>query len=907
MEQPQPRFRSTFVGIDLEATDLSTDGGKIIEAAAVRFTDGREVASFTALVDPGEPIPPIITSITGIRDQDVLGKPSFGEVRDELAAFIGDAPVIGHNVQFDVGFLAANGLKLKNPTYDTWRLATLLLPRASSHSLESLAAELKLNHPEAHRALHDARVGAELFVYLTDVLGKVDPATARRLLALVERHPFSLTPVFREVFDGTAVPTAAKVGTPRTRRTRSAKPTTGQPALPLRKEEPVVPGWTVHHDHAGERLTNTAADYLDVADLQEIFEHKLPAAVPGFELRPAQVSTARELLTALRGSKKVVIEAPPGAGRREAALIAGSAREKKAAARTFYAASGRRELAAVAERADQLAAAGSLASSSVTVLGEPADYVSIDALERFTRRAKLDENEVQLMAKITLWLPTTKTGNLDELSLTWEEKNVAGEVTSKTHACSKKHEHQKCSYCDAFLRSAEADLVIVTHRTLLGLLERTELEKSDRIVVDDAQLFEDAATEAFGSVLRQDTIERTLDHVAQEGDGALSTKAEAVRSHLTLLAGLIGVFVEGERVEASWAGVRTVVLNAGHGAEPSFKRVNAGLETLVSKLAELRAALGSDSLLPRAFADFERDVRALLAADPAHNVVQVQLNDRQQFVLRSQPVEVQQLLQERLFARTPSVVLLGPRLTVERRFSYLRERLGVPKEVREVVVPSPKGLAERTAIVAVSDHPDPMASRWVEATGQAIAQVSATLRGRVLVVFSSRSSILGVHGVVETMLAGTGTKLLAQGLSGGRGKTVQTLKRHERAVLMTSYNFVDRTSFRHGFSAVILVRLPFSVPTEPLTAARKARLASGFRELELPRVALKVREQFDRIVEDAHDRGVLIVLDQKFQKDYGSVFLESLPDVPTHVVPGSKLAETVEPFAGPVVEKPKRA
>jgi len=901
--EPQPRFRSTFVGIDLEATDLSTDGGKIIEAAAVRFTDGREVAHFSALIDPGEPIPAIITSITGIRDQDVTGKPSFAEVRDELAAFIGEAPVVGHNVQFDVGFLAANGLKLKNPTYDTWRLATLLLPRATSHSLESLASELKLNHPEAHRALHDARVGAELFVYLTDVLGKVEQGTARRLLALVERHPFSLTPVFREVLGGAAVPTV----TAATRSRRTRKPTDGQPALPLRKEEPAVPGWIAHTDHAGERLEDPSADYLDVADVQQLFEQRLTSVISGFELRPAQVSTARVLIEALRSNSKAVVEAPPGVGRREAALVAGSARERGRAVRTFYAAAGRRELAAVVERAEQLTTAGSIRGRGVALLGEPNDYVSIDALERFSNRAKLDEVEVQLIAKVALWLPTTKTGNLDELSLTWEEKSIAGEVTSATHSCTKKHEHQKCSYCDAFLRSAKADLVLVTHRTLLGLLEQEQLKATDRIIVDDAQLFEDAATESFGSVLRQDAVERTLDRAAQENDGVLVDAAESVRSHLTLLAGLIGVFVEGERVEESWAGVRTVVLNVGHGAEPAFKRVYGALEALAAKLAKLRAALGRESLLPRAFEDLERGVRALLRADPAHSVVQVQLNDRQQFVLRSQPVEVRQLLQRHLFGRTSSVVLLGPRLTVQRRFAYLRERLGVPADVREEVIPSPKALPARTAIVAVSDHPDPMATAWAEATGRAIAQVSATLRGRVLVVFSSRSSILSVHGVVETLLAGTGTKLLAQGLSGGRGKTVQTLQRHERAVLMTSYNFVDRTSFRHGFSAVILVRLPFSVPTEPLTAARKARLASGFRELELPRVALKVREQFDRILEDAHDRGVLIVFDQKFQKDYGSVFLESLPDVPTYVVPGSKLAETVAPFARPAVEKPEQA
>src|SRR3990172_9472072 len=122
-------FNSRFVGFDIEATDLSPDHGGIIELGAVRYQNGKEVAEFKQLIDPGHPIPPIITSITGIRDQDVTGKPRFEDVREKLREFLGDDPIIGHNIAFDVGFLKAQGLPLNNRLSDTWKLSTLLVPK----------------------------------------------------------------------------------------------------------------------------------------------------------------------------------------------------------------------------------------------------------------------------------------------------------------------------------------------------------------------------------------------------------------------------------------------------------------------------------------------------------------------------------------------------------------------------------------------------------------------------------------------------------------------------------------------------------------------------------------------------------------------------------------------------------
>ena len=268
------RFTSEFIGLDLEATDLSPERGGIIEIGAVRWRDGKEIEHFETLIDPGAPIPPIITSITGIMDKDVHGKPSFDAVKDELKQFIGSAPIVGHNIAFDINFLRSQGLPLDNVTYDTWKVATLVLPDASSHSLEALAHDLQLNHPEAHRALHDARVGAELFMYLAGRVAELDPTTAARVMAVIQKNQYSLKGFFEEVLSG--------------------------PHDAVSKT--ISPDWEAPQAHTQERVP-TDANTFDVKDMARYVQQAVSPTVAAFEVRAQQAELARLTFEAL--SKKI--------------------------------------------------------------------------------------------------------------------------------------------------------------------------------------------------------------------------------------------------------------------------------------------------------------------------------------------------------------------------------------------------------------------------------------------------------------------------------------------------------------------------------------------------------------------------------------------------------------------------
>ena len=168
-------MRGDFVALDLETTGFDPKLEAIIEFGAVRFRDGEVVAEYSTLINPGRPIPPEVIALTGISNDDFLPKlhkpgeppqppiPTIIQALPAIQAFVGNAPIIGHNISFDLNFLYPHGLFQNNLWIDTYDLAAIMQPNATRYSLSSLSQQLGIELTEAHRALHDARASALLY------------------------------------------------------------------------------------------------------------------------------------------------------------------------------------------------------------------------------------------------------------------------------------------------------------------------------------------------------------------------------------------------------------------------------------------------------------------------------------------------------------------------------------------------------------------------------------------------------------------------------------------------------------------------------------------------------------------------------------------------------------------------
>jgi DNA polymerase III epsilon subunit family exonuclease len=196
--ETEPILPRTFVAVDVETTGFKSETDAIIEVGAVKFVDGEAVDEFTTLVDPRRRLPPDITLITGITDKDLIGKPRIENVVAPLMRFVGNHPVVGHNVSFDLGFLRAAGALPTNDAFDTWELASILVPSLPSYSLGSLAAHFDVRSPSQHRAADDARATGRLFALLCERAAHLPPLVLLEINRLAANSDWPARVVFAE-------------------------------------------------------------------------------------------------------------------------------------------------------------------------------------------------------------------------------------------------------------------------------------------------------------------------------------------------------------------------------------------------------------------------------------------------------------------------------------------------------------------------------------------------------------------------------------------------------------------------------------------------------------------------------------------------------------------------------------
>lgn len=199
-----------FISLDLETTGFDPIKDKIIEFGAVKFDLKKEHERLTFLINPGITLPQIITHITKIKDRDLKDAPSFHEKIAEIQNFIGDLPIIGHNIQFDIDFLTQNGLEIKNPLYDTYQLSSILIPDLHSYSLEVLTHALNLKHAEKHRALDDSIAAMELFLKLLEKLEGLDPKVLEEIKKLVQKSDWPLKNLIQDKISRSTKKTRSK-------------------------------------------------------------------------------------------------------------------------------------------------------------------------------------------------------------------------------------------------------------------------------------------------------------------------------------------------------------------------------------------------------------------------------------------------------------------------------------------------------------------------------------------------------------------------------------------------------------------------------------------------------------------------------------------------------------------------
>ena len=935
----------TYVAIDLETTGFDVVSDRIIEIGAVRFDREGRVERFSTFVRPNQPIPAAVQTLTSIRESDVAFAPEVREVLPELARFVEGCTFIGHNVQFDLGFLAAAGLPVDAPSYDTYDLASALLPTANRMQLGAIAETLGIAMPVAHRALADADATREVFLSLLTRLDGLPRTVLLDLLTIAEQGEWPVLPlVAAACVRAGAGSSLSEVAPPMTRK-QADEAGALVVATPGALPPPLVPSPTqraVTEDEV-DALFRFASTRLDL--------------LPGFEPRPAQTAMARAVARTIAMSGHLLAEAGTGTGKSLAYLMPAllhALRNDDRVVVSTHTLNLQEQLAlhdlpraqAVVE-AFAGAEPGTLRSA---VLKGRSNYLCLErwAEVRANGRAR-NRSEARLHARIAVWLPTTETGELGEIAVPASERSAWDALSAQSNDCLSRRcayvRDNSCFLLRARARAAASHLVVVNHALLLANAASGDqvLPPYHHLVVDEAHRLEGVATQQYGLSLSlralQNEIEALAPQIGRLREFALGRETEA----LSPSAGLAGVgdalamsaasvlarvpdldvtlrtFAQEFMEEGRGGSERSIPVTAARRAQPLWDDVEEAaaqldvtLQYCGERLAQVRAAI---SALPSSTPAVERVQGGLGQLAEAITSARTVLHDA---VLRADqsrivwlveteggvrveaaPLEVAERLASDLYAARESVTMTSATLSAGGTFDFSIDTLGLI-EPETLSVPSPFDYRRAVLALVVDDIPTPEAPGYAEAVHRVLAAAAEAAGGRTLALFTSHAAVRQTASALAIPLATRGIGVLAHGVDGAPARLLRTLVEQPRTLLLGTAAFWEGVDVRgEAISQIAIARLPFPVPSDPIYAGRAALYDDPFTEYALPQAVLRFRQGFGRLIRGRDERGVFLLLDRRvIARPYGEAFLDALPDCEVRRVPASGVANAVGGWLG---------
>jgi len=909
----------TCVSLDLETSGLDPDNDRIIEVGAVKFRGGTVLGTFHTLVNPGCMLPNRVRLLTGITDDELQVAPPFSAVVDELVSFIGDHSIVGQNVQFDLGFLSSHGVIVSNNVYDVYDLATILLPHLDEYSLPALARQFDISYPVQHRALEDAFAAKDIFRALLEYVDKLDLSVIAEINRLTMASDWPWRSLFLELETG-------KAGGVSLWDRQAWEADCVPEAKGSVGREPLVP--------------EAVLKPLDVDWLAGFLEEGgvVSKALPGFEYRPGQVLMMRHVAGALNEGRHLVVEAGTGTGKSIAYLLPAvlfAAQNNAPVVVSTNTINLQEQLVTkdLPELLKALSSAGEPAGAAavkVAQLKGRNNYLCLRRWNSWRKTLGLPWEETRFLLRLLVWLSRTSSGDRAELNLAGNETGLWNRVCASEDNCVP----ERCSYYPGgcFLYRARrqavgAHLVAVNHALLVSDLARGGgiLPDYGHLIVDEAHHLEEEATEQFGYRVGDRDIYSLLEHFGDRGGflfhlssylrtsslaasrrrdvgrevEELTERAKRARPFAERFVGdvvrlvdfQVGAQGEYERalrfsqevrrhrlwseVQSSWEGLDDQLA----GVEIGMAELQATLEGLPSRSdSELNNCLAEMASVRQQVSGLRARLSSIVADPAGDSICWARITWQGELYLHSAPLSVGRMLDNVLFSRKDCVVLTSATLSVGGDLSYIKKSLGV-EGAQGLIVDAPFDYAKSTLILLPEDIVAPEKPGYQEAVEQALLGVCRATRGCTLALFTSHAALRATYASVQPVLEGEGILVLGQGIDGSPKRVLNTFKANRNALLMGAaalWEGVDIVG--EGLSVLVIVRLPFGVPTDPVTAARSELFDDSFNQYLLPQAVLRFKQGFGRLIRSWSDRGVVLILDKRLQtKAYGDAFLQSLP------------------------------
>lgn len=668
----------------------------------------------------------------------------------------------------------------------------------------------------------------------------------------------------------------------------------------------------------------------------------LASHLDAYEQRPGQKAMAAQVLEAYEENKLALIEAGTGIGKSLAYLVPAifwALQEKEKTVISTHTIALQEQL--LEKDIPFLLETLDLDLKAVLVKGM-GNYICLRKLSEMTRQQLLfDEDELEEIEQLEAWAKRTEDGTRSDLNFscsrqTWDKVKAEADSCNKVRCPF----YKECHFFKAREEMESANLLVVNHALFFAdLVQRTEDEEKailpshGRIVLDEAHHLEGVALESLSLRVdrlgllhqlnrfwsdkepRQSRLGLLIDALPKESAISKRIAFELPADRRRLLELIEEAFaaldetLPSEKEELKWRlkgdeklkwqepfeKLKEAILSFVHSLEALCEELSdlPITDKLSAHIVEL-GAIGrrleeKANIITRFFSD-EKDPYRVRWIEKRKSNLSINEAD----------LNVASYLKEHLFSSKESISLCSATLATEKNFSFVKKRLGIEKEtLTEEIYPSPFDYENRSLFLVPTDMPDPKDDRFIEAACDAIVEAIHSCDGNAFVLFTSYEMLRIVFNTVEPLLEGY--ECLRQG-DAPRNRLLSLFKEKDRSVLFGTDTFWEGIDVAGDqLRCVIIAKLPFKVPTDPLIQAQSELVEeegkSSFFDFAVPQAIVKFKQGFGRLIRNKKDRGCVVCLDKRVvTKGYGKGFINSLPPCRTYFAPAKDVFKEMKNF-----------
>ena len=927
-------MKTTLVALDIETTGLDPQTDRIIEIGAVRFSGSQIQDEFTALINPGSRIPPFITQLTGITDAMVRSAPTAEEVLPQLSDFVNDTPVIGHNVRFDLSFLNKAGILTENPVIDTYEMASVVLPAEGRYNLRALGQSLAVPMKATHRALDDTKVTQAIYHLMYQLILE-QPLS---VLAEIERLGKSAR------WDG-YLPYSWALEEKKANNQTKKIPPYQNPLLsapPPKEPDPLQ--------------LNSSTKALDLEETAAILEPGGPfhKSFPDYEHRSEQIEMLRAAARAISEGRHYLIEAGTGIGKSLAYLIPSATWAVNNQQRVVISTNTINLQDQLITKDIPLLLETLNLQCRASVLKGRSNYLCPHHFESLRKSKPKNSDEMRVLGKIIVWLETSQTGDRGEINLNrLRERRIWNRISADHEDCSTegclKRTGGRCPFYRARQEAHSSHLIVVNHALLLADVATGNrvLPEYDTLVIDEAHHLESATTNALSFYTSQTILRRSLNSLGDEKKGILGwiislgqntlspsdsaalgqliqriiNRSFKTESRMDEVFRIITTFLERKRggkpigrytqqvrilpstrlqpdwdeIEAAWDQARQSLHGLLEDIQNLWENINEILQLDQSEESQYETILNDLREASRELYEMYENIDDLVFEPDPNMIYWVESHPQNPaVVIQAAPLHIGDLMERYIWFDKRAVILTSATLTTAGSFDYIRSRLQAD-DAEELALGSPFDYQNAALLYLIDDIPEPTDFRGHQLhINKGLIDLCKATGGRTLVLFTSYSQLQKTAEAITGPLAQEGIIVYEQGSGPSPHTLLKSFQKAEQAVLLGTRAFWEGVDIPgQDLSVLAIAKLPFQVPSDPIVAARSETYQKSFQEYMLPEAILSFRQGFGRLIRTKQDIGIVAVFDKRLlNKNYGSLFLSSLPDCTIQTGPLDNLPKT---------------